>query len=162
MHPILLSIGPVTIRYYGLMYVIAITLGLFIISRDVKRKKLVCGATGELVSTDDMLDLLLWMIPAAIIGARIYYVAFQWGYYGSHPADIIPKRFQELNSFAFFFQKSDFIFFASIFRIFIPQAIFGSNHTDEITVFLHFFQLFFFFQNITKISVTMVFKSFGV
>jgi len=89
MHPILLSIGPVTIRYYGLMYVIAITLGLFIISRDVKRKKLVCGATGELVSTDDMLDLLLWMIPAAIIGARIYYVAFQWGYYGSHPADII-------------------------------------------------------------------------
>ena len=89
MHPILVQLGPVTIRYYGLMYVIAITLGLFILSREVKRKKMMCGASGKLVSTDDLLDLLLWMLPAAIIGARIYYVAFQWGYYGSHPADIV-------------------------------------------------------------------------
>ena len=89
MHPILVQLGPVTIRYYGLMYVIAITLGLFILSREVKRKKMMCGASGKLVSTDDLLDLLLWMVPAAIIGARIYYVAFQWGYYGSHPADIV-------------------------------------------------------------------------
>ena len=89
MHPILVRLGPVTIRYYGLMYVIAITFGLLILSREVKRKKLMCGASGKLVSTDDLLDLLLWMVPAAIIGARIYYVAFQWGYYGSHPADIV-------------------------------------------------------------------------
>ena len=89
MHPILVQFGPITIRYYGLMYVIAITLGLFILSREVKRKKLMCGASGKLVSTDDLLDLLLWMVPAAIIGARIYYVAFQWGYYGSHPLDIV-------------------------------------------------------------------------
>jgi len=89
MHPILVSIGPVTIRYYGLMYVIAITLGLFILSREVKRKAMICGATGKLVSTDDLLDLLLWMVPAAIIGARIYYVAFQWGYYSAHPVDMI-------------------------------------------------------------------------
>ena len=89
MHPILVQLGPITIRYYGLMYVIAITLGLFILSREVKRKRMMCGASGKLISTDDLLDLLLWMIPAAIIGARIYYVAFQWGYYGSHPADIV-------------------------------------------------------------------------
>ena len=89
MHPILVQLGPVTIRYYGLMYVIAITLGLFILSREVKRKRIVCGETGNLVSTDDLLDLLLLMIPMAIIGARAYYVAFQWGYYGSHPADIV-------------------------------------------------------------------------
>jgi len=89
MHPILVQLGPITIRYYGLMYVIAITLGLFIMSREVKRKKLTCGLTGKPVSTDDLLDLLLWMIPAAIIGARIYYVAFQWGYYSSHPLNIL-------------------------------------------------------------------------
>jgi len=89
MHPILVQLGPITIRYYGLMYVIAITLGLFILSREVKRKAVMCEASGKLVSTDDLLDLLLWMVPAAIIGARIYYVAFQWGYYGSHPADIV-------------------------------------------------------------------------
>jgi len=36
MHPILVQLGPITIRYYGLMYVIAITLGLFILSREAK------------------------------------------------------------------------------------------------------------------------------
>ena len=32
---------------------------------------------------------MLWVIPAALIGARLYYVAFQWDYYGRHPLDIV-------------------------------------------------------------------------
>lgn len=91
MHPILLKLGSITIRYYGLMYVIAISVGFLLISREVRRKGMMCGSDKKRrpISTDDLLDLLLWMVPAAIIGARIYYVAFQWGYYGSHIADII-------------------------------------------------------------------------
>lgn len=81
MHPILLQIGPITVRYYGLMYVIAITLGFFLLSKEVCRKRL------EL-STDNLLDLLLWTVPAAIIGARLYYVVFHWNYYGARPLDI--------------------------------------------------------------------------
>lgn len=91
MHPILFRIGSITIRYYGLMYVIAITLGFVLLTREVRRRRLSTGL-GEkqrLMTTDDLLDLLLWTVPAAIIGARIYYVAFQWGYYGAHPLDII-------------------------------------------------------------------------
>ncbi len=38
---------------------------------------------------DSLLDLLLWTIPLAIIGARIYYVAFRWDYYGAHPIDML-------------------------------------------------------------------------
>ncbi len=82
MHPILVKIGPITIHYYGLMYVIAITLGLVLIIKEVRRK-------GIDVSTEDLFDLLLWTIPVAILGARIYYVAFQWGYYSRHPLDMI-------------------------------------------------------------------------
>ncbi len=82
MHPVLVQFGPITIRYYGLMYVIAITLGFFLLARETNRKQLP-------LSTEDLLDLILWMIPAAIIGARIYYVAFTWDYYGSHLADIL-------------------------------------------------------------------------
>jgi phosphatidylglycerol---prolipoprotein diacylglyceryl transferase len=89
MHPILVEFGPITIRYYGLMYVIAIGVGLFILHSEVKRKKLTSRLTGEILSLDDLLDLLLWAVPAAIIGARIYYVAFQWQYYGSHPLDML-------------------------------------------------------------------------
>ena len=81
MHPILFQMGPITVRYYGLMYVIAIALGFFLLTREVRRKKL------EL-STDNVLDLLLWTVPAAIIGARLYYVVFHWSYYGSRPLDI--------------------------------------------------------------------------
>jgi phosphatidylglycerol:prolipoprotein diacylglycerol transferase len=70
------------------MYVIAIALGLLILFREVRRKKIVCGITGQVLALDDLLDLLLWTIPAAIIGARIYYVAFQWQYYSSHLLDV--------------------------------------------------------------------------
>ena len=82
MHPILVKIGPITIHYYGLMYVIAITLGLVLIIKEARRK-------GIDLSTEDLFDLLLWTIPVAILGARIYYVAFQWGYYSRHPLDMI-------------------------------------------------------------------------
>jgi len=82
MHPILVKIGPLVIRYYGLMYVIAITLGAYLLSKEVRRK-------GLSLSNDDLFDLLLVTIPAAIIGARLYYVLFQWSYYGQHPLDIL-------------------------------------------------------------------------
>ncbi len=34
------------------------------------------------------MDMLLIGVPSAIIGARIYYVAFKWDYYKSHLAEI--------------------------------------------------------------------------
>jgi len=82
MHPILVRIGPITIHYYGLMYVIAISIGLILIIKNVRRKQIP-------LSSEDMFDLLLWTIPLAIVGARIYYVAFQWGYYSRHPLDMV-------------------------------------------------------------------------
>ncbi len=81
MHPILIELGPITIRYYGLMYVIAIAIGFVLFRHEVRRKHLS-------LTTEGMLDVLLWTVPLAIIGARIYYVAFQWDYYGKHLLDI--------------------------------------------------------------------------
>jgi prolipoprotein diacylglyceryl transferase len=81
MHPVLVKIGPLVIRYYGLMYVVAIALGAFLFSREARRRRLP-------LSTEDLLDLVLVTIPAAVLGARLYYVVFQWGYYRLHPMDI--------------------------------------------------------------------------
>ncbi len=72
----------ITIRYYGLMYVIAIIVGIFLTRLEVKRK-------GMNLSLDDILDFVLITIPVAIIGARLYYVAFQWDHYSQNPIDII-------------------------------------------------------------------------
>lgn len=82
MHPILVEFGPITIRYYGLMYVIGIVVGFALLLREARRKRLA-------LSTEDLLDLLLWTVPIAILGARIYYVVFHWDHYGAHPLDIV-------------------------------------------------------------------------
>ena len=40
------------------------------------------------ISLDKMLDVLIYGTLAGIIGARAYYVVFQWDYYKLHPAEI--------------------------------------------------------------------------
>ncbi len=81
MHPILVQLGPITIRYYGLMYIIAIAIGFYLLWKEVRRKNLP-------VTMESLLDLLLLTIPLALIGARLYYVVFRLDYYGRYPLDI--------------------------------------------------------------------------
>lgn len=40
------------------------------------------------ISSDDLFDFILWVIPVAIIGARLYYVLFRFSDYAARPADI--------------------------------------------------------------------------
>jgi len=81
MHPILVELGPITIRYYGLMYIIAIAVGFYLLWKEVRRK-------GIALTMESSLDLLLLTIPMALIGARLYYVVFRLDYYGRYPLDI--------------------------------------------------------------------------
>jgi len=53
------------------MYVIAIVVGIFLTRREAARR-------GLSLTLDDILDFVLIAVPVAIIGARLYYVAFQW------------------------------------------------------------------------------------
>lgn len=81
MHPILFKIGPLEVRFYGLMYVVAILVGLYLIKKEVKRK-------GIALSSDDVTNFVLWVVLGGIVGARIYYVIFNWGFYGRYPLEI--------------------------------------------------------------------------
>ena len=82
MHPTLIRIGPVEIRYYGLMYVVAIVVGIILLRREISRKRL------ELTK-DDAIGFAFWAVVGGILGARIYYVLFMWNeYYSQHPLDI--------------------------------------------------------------------------
>src|SRR5690606_23347382 len=44
------------------------------------------------VDENDFIDLLLFAIPAAVIGARAYYVIFSWDYYKDNPIQILNFR----------------------------------------------------------------------
>lgn len=40
-------------------------------------------------SPDRFLDMILWGLPAGIIGCRVYFVMNRWDYYSAHPSEII-------------------------------------------------------------------------
>ena len=82
MHPTLVRIGPVEIRYYGLMYVIAIVVGIILLRREIPRKQIN-------MTKDDIIGFALWTVIGGIIGARIYYVIFLWNsFYAQNPLEI--------------------------------------------------------------------------
>ena len=41
---------------------------------------------------NDLLDLSMFVLPSAIVGARLYYVVFKWDYYSNNLADIFSFR----------------------------------------------------------------------
>ncbi len=82
MHPVLVKIGPVEIRYYGLMYVIGIIVGLILLRREVERKNLP-------ITKDDVYSYAFWVVIGGIFFARMYYVIFMWKkYYSHYPSEI--------------------------------------------------------------------------
>lgn len=71
------------IAYYGIIIAIGIMAGMWIAFREAK-------ITGQ--NVDDYLDFAMIIIPSCIIGARIYYVIFEWDYYSNHLSEIINIR----------------------------------------------------------------------
>ncbi len=78
--PIAFQIGPLTIRWYGLLISMAVLIGTFLVLKEAERQKL---------DQDKVLNIIILALPAAFIGARLWYVAFNWDYYSAFPADII-------------------------------------------------------------------------
>ena len=66
-NPIIFSIGHLSVRWYGLMYVVGITIGLLIAWPYAKWKGF----------TESELENVAWSVPAGFVGARLYYVIQQ-------------------------------------------------------------------------------------
>ena len=69
-----------TFYWYGVIIAVGFILAMLYCARHCRR----CG-----IEPDTLYDFLIWMIPIAIIGARLYYVIFQWGDYRAHPIDAL-------------------------------------------------------------------------
>ena len=64
-----ISIGPLTVHYYGAIIAFGLILGVLYACRRSKEFGL---------KEDDLIDGVLWVTPFAIICARAYYVIFRW------------------------------------------------------------------------------------
>jgi phosphatidylglycerol:prolipoprotein diacylglycerol transferase len=82
-NPIAFTLLGLEIRWYGIFIAIGILLGLYI---GYKR------APGHGIPQEKVIDLALIGIPAGIIGARLYYVLFNWDYYANDFYKIIDVR----------------------------------------------------------------------
>ncbi len=67
--PVFLRIGPVQLRWYGLMYMVSFIIGFFVLRRFAKYRKMS-------LSTDDLYDLLFYLILGVMVGGRLGYVIF--------------------------------------------------------------------------------------
>lgn len=83
MNPVAFSLFGFDIRWYGILISSGMIIGIIITSFTCKIKE---------ISYDNMMDIVLIALPSAIIGARLYYVLFELGYYLKNPAEIINIR----------------------------------------------------------------------
>ncbi|MEQ8961980.1 MAG: prolipoprotein diacylglyceryl transferase [Coleofasciculus sp. C2-GNP5-27] len=78
--PILVKLGPLTIRWYGLLIASAVLIGVSLSQYLAKRRN---------VDPNAIADLAIWLVIGAIPCARLYYVLFEWEQYAQRPEDII-------------------------------------------------------------------------
>jgi prolipoprotein diacylglyceryl transferase len=83
MNPVAFEIFGIAVRWYGIIMATGILMGLLVALRETKRLGMDENIT---------LDLIIFAIPAGVIGARIYYVIFNWDYYGGNLYRIINIR----------------------------------------------------------------------
>lgn len=82
-NPVAFNLFGIAVYWYAVIIVSGIVLAVWLSSREAVRVGL---------KEDDVIDFMLWGLPSAIIGARLYYVIFQWKEYVDNPIEIILTR----------------------------------------------------------------------
>ncbi len=81
--PIAFSLGPIAVHWYGIMYVVAISVGLWILLKYTARQG---------IHEDQVWGIFIWTVIAGLIGGRLYFVVQQPNLvqnYLLHPQNIL-------------------------------------------------------------------------
>ncbi len=79
MYPVLLHIGRFTLYTYGLLVATGVLLGLWLARRQAPRAGL---------DPDRIWNLGVYMVLAALVGAKLWLVVADWDYFSAHPREI--------------------------------------------------------------------------
>ena len=80
MFPTLFRIGPVDVHSYGTLLMVGFLSAILLSRRQARRMGL---------SADLPLDLGVWVLVAAVVSARVMFVALNWDYYSPRPAEVL-------------------------------------------------------------------------
>lgn len=80
MYPVFGKIGPFTIYSFGVMLAAAVVICSFLLARDAAKKK---------IDPTLIYDLSFWLILGGIVGARLFYILLNFGYFLHNPGEII-------------------------------------------------------------------------
>ncbi|HID1360752.1 TPA: prolipoprotein diacylglyceryl transferase [Staphylococcus aureus] len=78
--PVAFNLGPLSVRWYGIIIAVGILLGYFVAQRALVKAGL---------HKDTLVDIIFYSALFGFIAARIYFVIFQWPYYAENPSEII-------------------------------------------------------------------------
>lgn len=80
--PEIVSIGPLTLRWYGLLFALGFLVGLYLVKKAFEEEN----------RPEEWLDkVFIYIVVGAVVGARLGHVIFyEWDYYSQHLSDI-PK-----------------------------------------------------------------------
>ncbi|MDR3421089.1 MAG: prolipoprotein diacylglyceryl transferase [Xanthobacteraceae bacterium] len=86
-NPVLISIGPLAVRWYALAYIVGIIAGWFYARSIIASRNLWGGAAPFTVAEFD--DFIIWITLGIILGGRLGYVLFyNFPHFAAHPVAI--------------------------------------------------------------------------
>jgi phosphatidylglycerol:prolipoprotein diacylglycerol transferase len=78
--PIIVRIGPFAPHWYGLIMMFGLLVGLLIFARGLRRRG---------ISSDHAWGIAIFAVPRAVVGARLFSVLDNIGYFWHHPSEIV-------------------------------------------------------------------------
>lgn len=125
MNPIAISLGPFEIRWYAIFILIGFLLGILLIKKEAKKQQM---------EVNTIMDLCFYLVVVSIIGARIYYVIFEFEQYKSNLLEIFAIWHGGLAIhggilagiiFTYFYCKKNHINMLKIMDLIAPALILG-------------------------------------
>lgn len=78
--PVIVHLGPFALSWYGVVVAIAIVVGVWLASREARRKGLPVA---------EVESLALWVVVGGFVGARAFHVIDRWDLYAAQPMAIL-------------------------------------------------------------------------